>query len=396
MSEKSGTVLFLSQDASRTGAPKALLYVLRWLRQNRNLNFQILIGRSWGDLFAEFAAVGIVHAFTPKHTLFNRMLRRLKLDTRLTSNHLSRLKNILLHSDIKLIYANSAASAPMVEFLSFLKCPVICHIHELESSIRRLDPDTMSILKKYASMYITVSAVAKQNLIQQHGVEDSKIQVIEGMVPIAEYLTPESGQVTGIVNRELDIASDAKIVCACGSVDLLKGTDLFLKVAEYVTQHYRSSPVHFIWIGGRPDAVKEIRKQVQCSSVRHTLHFIGQRLNIIPYLDASDLLLLTSREESLSLVMVEAALRQRPIICFNQSGNPPDFVEQDAGIVIPDFDTRKMGEAVIELLSNPDLRGRMGRAAKQKALIRYDLNEGASRIASIIKSRIPISREIEP
>ena len=47
-------ILFVTRDASRTGAPFLLLYLLRWLRENTKLDFHVVVGRT-GPLDSEFA-----------------------------------------------------------------------------------------------------------------------------------------------------------------------------------------------------------------------------------------------------------------------------------------------------------------------------------------------------
>jgi glycosyltransferase involved in cell wall biosynthesis len=133
-----------------------------------------------------------------------------------------------------------------------------------------------------------------------------------------------------------------------------------------------------------------MRRQSERSGLKNIVHFVGETSNVIPYFEASDVFLLTSREESLSLVMLEAALCEKPIICFDQSGHPPEFVEQDAGFVIPGFDSIKMGDSLIELLSNPGLCRRLGMVAKYKVSARYDFGVNACKIADIIESVIQI------
>jgi glycosyltransferase involved in cell wall biosynthesis len=387
MSLSRGSVLFLSHDASRTGAPIVLLNLLRWLHRNRELQAHILIGASFGDLIPEFQALGSVHTYMPERTLLYRVLRRLKLHGRITSSHQSQLRAKLSQSDIRLIYANSVVSARMVEYLSFLNCPVVCHVHELDIGIKYLGPETISLLEKYVCRYIAVSPAVKANLVENHGVAPEKVTVIQGMVPIADYLKAPQARGSEEVRRELNIAPEARIVCGCGSIEARKGTDLFLQVADQVLRQYRASPVHFIWVGGTPEALRKARRQVAASAAKDVVHFIGQRADVVPYFDACDVYLLTSREEALPLVMLEVALRQKPIICFDRSGHPPEFVRQDAGFAVPDFDANKMSEKLIELLSNPELGRRMGAIGKQRAIDNYDLTNGAAEIAAILESR---------
>jgi glycosyltransferase involved in cell wall biosynthesis len=106
------------------------------------------------------------------------------------------------------------------------------------------------------------------------------------------------------------------------------------------------------------------------------------------YYDASDIFLLTSREDPFPLVMLEAASRSLPIVCFANSGGAPEFVEKDAGLIVPDFNTDKMAEEVMRLLSLPELRSSMGKAGQQKILNRFTLEIGAPKLARVIQDEL--------
>lgn len=385
MSQHRGKVLFLSQDASRTGAPIFLLRFLRWLRQNRDINFQILVGKS-GALSSDFEALGTVDSFEPSPTLFYRVLRRLKLHYWLLRKHRSRLRKRLGQSDIVLIYANSVASAEMVDFLSFLDCPVISHVHELEGIINGLASNTMQLIKKHASQYVAVSHAVKRNLVKRHGIPDKKVQVIHGFVPPAENFDIDANHFRDSVCNELGIPKEAKIVCGCGSIEFGKGTDLFLQVASQVGQNFRSYPVHFVWVGDGPEKINCVRTQEASPVLRNIVHFVGRKIDVMPYFRASNIFLLTSREDSFPLVMLEAALCNNPVICFDKSGGAPEFIEHDAGIVVPGFDVGMMADKVVELLSSPSLRQRMGIVARQKVLSRHSISVGASKMAALIEA----------
>ena len=76
-----------------------------------------------------------------------------------------------------------------------------------------------------------------------------------------------------------------------------------------------------------------------------------------------DAFLLTSREDSGPMVMLEAAAFRIPILCFDESGGAPEFVAHDAGIAVPYLDIRQMADALLDLEQSPDLRRRFGNAA---------------------------------
>jgi glycosyltransferase involved in cell wall biosynthesis len=86
--------------------------------------------------------------------------------------------------------------------------------------------------------------------------------------------------------------------------------------------------------------------------------------------------------------MMEAALRKKAIVCFDNSGGAPEFVEHDAGFVVPGFDLNRMAEKVGDLLASGERRNRMGEAARQKVLDRHDLRVSAPKISTIIQDEL--------
>lgn len=380
----SGTVLFLSHEASRTGAPILLLNFLRWFRQNGNINARVLVGKS-GDLTAEFAAIGPVDSFEPSDALWYKAMRRLQLQHRYDSSHLVRLRETLLSDNIDLIYVNSVASAGMLEFLSFVKCPVICHVHELDGAIHTMGVEHLALLEKRRPSYIAVSRAVQKNLVEQYGISPDRIEVIHGCVPGVREHAIEPQQARKIIRERLGISEHAKLVCACGSIEFRKGTDLFLQVASRVMQKSLDMPVHFVWVGGKPDKVAAMRSQVVNSSLRDVVHFVGSTSDTGIYFGAADVFVLTSREDPFPLVVMEAASHGKPTVCFEQAGGAPEFVEADSGFVVPHLDVAAMADGIVELLLSPDLCSRMGNAASQKVSSRYNFDEGAASLAAMIE-----------
>lgn len=379
-----GTVLFLSHDASRTGAPIILLRFLRWFSANRNLPFRILVGKK-GDIIGEFEEIAATDLLEPERALRYRVQRRLKLHHHYLSSYQARLREVLANMDIRLIYANSIASASLLKFFPFIRCPVVCHVHELEGMIQTLGSEHLDILEQINAQYIAVSNAVRKNLIESHGVSPDRIRVIHGFVPCAESEKTTLDGAPNSMRQILGIPDSSKVICACGTIEYRKGPDIFLQVAEQVIQRYRTHPVHFIWIGGNSGTVNEMRRLVANSALRDVVHFVGSTSVVAPYFQDSDVFILTSREDPFPLVVMEAGLNRIPIVCFADAGGAPEFVEEDAGFVIPDFNVHKMADSIVELLLSPTLRNKMGMAAREKVIQRHDLRIGAAKIAAFLE-----------
>ena len=387
MSETPGKILFIGHDASRTGGSIFLLRFLQWFFKNRQTPFRMLL-RSHGDLASAFELLGAVDFLEPRPTLAYKVLRRLNLNGQLRAKHQSSLREKLKQEDIRLVYSNTIVNGDVLDFLSFLNCPVISHVHELEGLIQDLGSGNMGRVKTHTSTYIAVSEAVKTNLIKAHAIPESKVQMVHGFVPICDRDGREAEETRRSVFRELHIPDSSRLICACGSVERRKGADLFLELARLVREASKASPVYFLWVGGRADQLLAIRAETKRLSLQDDVRFIGSRPDVARYYEAADVFVLTSREDPFPLVMMEAALREKPIVCFENSGGAPEFVDHDAGIVIPGFDVSAMAEKVAMLLSSPELCRQMGAAGRQKVLAHHDLNLGAAKIAKIIEQEM--------
>jgi glycosyltransferase involved in cell wall biosynthesis len=79
--------------------------------------------------------------------------------------------------------------------------------------------------------------------------------------------------------------------------------------------------------------------------------------------------------------MLDAASLGKPVVCFGDAGGTPEFVENDAGAVVPYLDLEAMAAAVTRLVDDRDLRVRLGETGRRKVLERHDIGVGAPQIA---------------
>jgi glycosyltransferase involved in cell wall biosynthesis len=91
------------------------------------------------------------------------------------------------------------------------------------------------------------------------------------------------------------------------------------------------------------------------------------------YFAAMDVFVLPSREDPFPLVCLEAAAAGRPIVCFENAGGMPEFVEDDCGFVVPYMDIEAFAERLTRLIDDSQLRTRMGEAARNKVRSRHNV-----------------------
>jgi len=82
---------------------------------------------------------------------------------------------------------------------------------------------------------------------------------------------------------------------------------------------------------------------------------------------------------------LEAAALGLPVLCFDEAGGMPEFVEQDAGRVVPYLDVDLAAARLRELAADPELCARLGRRAAEKVRAGFDIQSIAPQVAAVIK-----------
>lgn len=100
------------------------------------------------------------------------------------------------------------------------------------------------------------------------------------------------------------------------------------------------------------------------------------------FLAAADVLLQPSLWEGLSLTLVEAQAAGIPIVASNVKGNRETVVD-GTGYLCKATDSAEYAEQLCRLICNPDLRTRLGIAARRRAEALFDVEVNSRRISAL-------------
>jgi glycosyltransferase involved in cell wall biosynthesis len=381
-------VLFVHYAATRNGAPIALLHFLRWLKKNGNRPFSIVLCEG-GELVTEFAAVGKTEIAGYSHWcpggLRSRGAKAIGLGWLARAAERADLRRSATGYRPGLVYLNGFASANfrLIEVLD-LDVPILTHVHELGLLFRAQTGSATSRILSRTHRFIACSDAVRKNLMQEHGIEAARIEVVHPSISVSGVYAQRSRE---HVLRELNLPSDALIVIGCGTGAWNKGTDVFLSVARSVCK--QRDRARFVWVGDTSGlTISHYEHDIAKSGLTGKVRFTGPVTHPADYISAADIFLLPSREDSFPLVCLEAAALAKPVVCFADAGGMPEFVENDAGFIVPYLDLTTMASRLIALLDSPECRHILGAAAHRKVTARHDVSSVAPRIAKIIDAAI--------
>jgi glycosyltransferase involved in cell wall biosynthesis len=381
-------ILFVSHDATRTGAPIVLLHLLRWLKANTDYDIHILLLAN-GPMVNEFSEVSTTYLWEKDWKIsFSSKVRGRIFKQKMYTINQNKILDAIGKIKFDLIYLNTVVSTHIIpELVSLTSCPIVCHIHENEYSINYFYPNALrDSLKKHITHYITVSESTKRSLINIASIPPDDISLCYEFVPTDQLskITVDKTQMKSTLGL-----SDEFIVGGSGVSMWRKGIDLFIQLAFELESMEPDHGIKFLWVG-------PIDHSFKCSfdyekvrlGIDKDVILTGQVSDPGNYFQIFDVFTLTSREDPFPLVCLEAASLSKPILCFENSGGMVEFLKEEESLIIPYGNVKLMAKRILELRANAKERKRLG--DKMKINVgNYDVNVRAPLINSIIQSFLP-------
>jgi len=141
-------------------------------------------------------------------------------------------------------------------------------------------------------------------------------------------------------------------------------------VVEIFARVRREIPAKLMMIGDGPD--RTIAEwMVRDKKLAEDVIFLGKQNQVQRLLNCADVLLLPSDLESFGLAALEGMACGVPAVCSKVGGVPEVVRDGVEGYLVPPRDVETMAARALEILSDPDRRERMGRAARQRALTEF-------------------------
>ena len=172
------------------------------------------------------------------------------------------------------------------------------------------------------------------------------------------------------LRRELGIGTGEIVVGTVGRMVVEKGyRELFAAAGEV---RRRVPGVRFLAVG-EIDAEKGDRltgEEVRAAA--DDVVFTGWRSDVRDLLAIMDVFVLASWREGLPRSAIEAAAMGTPLVVTDIRGCREVVRGGVGGLVVPPRDATRLAEAILRLVTNDELRERLGREARDRAIDRFD------------------------
>ncbi len=217
------------------------------------------------------------------------------------------------------------------------------------------------LLTRLAGPMIAVSGETQRLLIEGFGLPPQHLRVIPNGVEL-----PAAAPTRETIRqwrREMGLPEDAALVGMIGRLQPVKGPDLI--VAAMPRLIARRPDVHLA-LAGQGDMRPALEETVRRLGLEKSVTFLGYREDVRERLAAFDVIVAPSRNEGLSLTVVEAMAAGRPVVATRVGGTPEAIDDGIAGLLVPPEDPAALADACARLLDEPELASRLGAGARAR------------------------------
>jgi glycosyltransferase involved in cell wall biosynthesis len=162
----------------------------------------------------------------------------------------------------------------------------------------------------------------------------------------------------------LGVASSRRFLLFAGRLDPQKQPDWLLERMPAVFQRL---PNHDLVVAGEGPMRDKLRQLANELGVAERIHFVGWQVDMPGLLAAADLVVLTSRWEGMPNILLEAMAAARTIVTTDVHG-ARELLKDNAQLQItPSGDANAFVDAVVRIVSDPELAARLGARNRQLA-----------------------------
>lgn len=208
------------------------------------------------------------------------------------------------------------------------------------------------IFLRLADSVVAVSEGQRQKILAC-GVRPDKVRVIHNAIDLTTYPGPAAKS----IRAELGIPQDAIMVATAGRLSPEKNHLGLVEAARHVLE--KMPDVYFV-VFGEGFLRTDLEKAVADAGIGNRFLLPGFRDDVRSLLHEIDIFVLPSHSEGLPNVALEAFACRKPVVATRVGGTPEVVSDGVSGFLISEGNMEGLGEAVLKLGGNAEMRKQMG------------------------------------
>ncbi len=209
-----------------------------------------------------------------------------------------------------------------------------------------------------ADRIVSICALSKQEAITA------------GFDPAAVILLP-NGVDAGCFRPQAEAQSAEVSLLFIGRLDDMKGVDVLLKAFQAVCSALPQTSLVIVGDGpSRPD----LENLARSLNLGEAVCFKGVLEDVRPSFSRATVMVMPSRSEGLSNVVLEAMASGLPVVASRVGGNPDMITDRVNGLLVEPDNVEQLSGALMTILTAPELAASYGREARKTIEQHYSID----------------------
>ena len=289
---------------------------------------------------------------------------------------------LLKKENINLIHIHRSRHFLFFSFIGFLlKIPTIRTVHNVFKHRKWTWPK--GYLERYVATnffkvkFQTIGASVYQNELKYYKNESTIVNNWYNEDKFYPLISIDEKQK---LRNSLNISKDATVIISTGGCSSIKNHHDIIRALQLVNEKSECYYLHL----GKGKTENEEHELAKSLGVYDKILFLGNQQNVRDFLVTSDIYVMPSRFEGLSIAAIEAMACGLPSILYDVPGLR-DLIESDDNGYLICESHKVLAEKILTLAKNPSLRDSKGKHAQQFVEKNFSVANGVNGILKLYK-----------
>jgi L-malate glycosyltransferase len=268
-----------------------------------------------------------------------------------------RLRRYLLASRVDVLHAHTGHAVGLGALATLGTAVQLVASRRVDFRLRR-NAVTRWKYGRAAAIVAVSNAVAA--VLARGGIDRARIDVVPDGTDTRRVIAPAPRQALAALGVPDGVPLVVQVAQLVGHKDPVNF------VRAIATARSRIPSLHALLVGDGPLRAEAERVR-ESFGLTGAVVLTGYRTDADQLLAAADVVVLSSREEGMGSVLLDALLLGKPIAATTAGGIPEIIEDGISGTLVPPEDSKALGDAIADLLQNPDLASRLSSGARDRA-----------------------------
>lgn len=359
-------ILFLFHDINMTGSSISLLRIIETLASQNKYDIYAVLPSIKGPINESLAKHKIkVYAFT-KHDDGGKLTR---LSTFLI--YFLNYTFTLVKISPAIVYSNTLTNIGEVIISRLMGIYTLVHSHEGKKFIEK-HALLIKLADFFTSEYIVVSQYALKSL-ETFTKQKSHKNIVYNGIEIREKKNPLFCK-----ENTIKLSVIATIDRNKSQLTAIKALKLLLNATSFKFR------LNFFGKIANEEYYQELINYINANNLTNHIHFHGEIAKQHEMYEQTDILLITSLDETFSLTALEALIASVPVVASKVGGIPEVIENNVSGLLFKAGDFKELSEHISHLLANDSLWSWLIENGYKQAIEKFSIDSTVKKVSSII------------